>query len=138
MREYLLRNVGPDAHFFGFVFVGNSARPKRAAPVTHVSGYEGTCTARSLNPISRQQLENVVTHEHSALQAFHSQLPMNVFRHVGDDALLAVAELFRGRLRALLDSLLARLLEAQTHASYLSSRARGAGCHRPPPRWTMT
>lgn len=82
--------------------------------------------AGPFDPIFREQLEDVVANEHAALEAFHADLAVDVFRHVRDDALLALAELGDGRLRALLASLAAWFFEAETHASCLSERAIGA------------
>jgi hypothetical protein len=98
--------------------------------VFRVRGY--SCTRllgdpnRLRNPLPFEQFENVVPYEHPPLEAPHANLPVNVLRHVRDDALLARAELLRGGLRAFLASLLAWLLEAEAHAFRLSERAIGA------------
>ncbi len=87
-----------------------------------------------LDAVFCEQLEDVVAHENAALKALDADLAVDVLRHVGDDALFALAELLRGRLRSLLASFAAWLLEAEAHAFHLSRRARGAGCRRPPHR----
>lgn len=66
----------------------------------------------SLDAVPREQLEDVVAHEHPPLKALHADLPVDALRHVRDDALLAFAELLRGCLRALFASFSAWFLEA--------------------------
>ncbi len=78
------------------------------------------------NAVLCEQLENVVAHENSARQALDAHLPMNVLRHVRDDAFLAVTELCCGLFRFAFAALFARFFQTESHSFRLSLRPRGA------------